>query len=328
MKDALLNLGTDFLSAIVFLTLYLVTGSVVLATCVAIAGAVAQAIYSRIKGKPPGFMAYASLTLTLVLAGTTLLTNDPRFVLAKPSIAHFAIGAIMLRRGWMLRYVPPIVIDTIPEYVTVAGYAWAALMFALGAGTIAVASTGNMKLWTIYVTVVLAGAKLTAFAIQYVTFRILVTQRLLGPGNATFAVQLAAIRIPVTNGLRTATRRLGIGGEIGYTAPRPHLRNLGETEMAVDGNWNIVMSTPMGERNATLSLKNAGGTLTGTQAAEGNSTEIFDGTANGDDVAWKLSITNPMPLTLAFTGKVAGDSISGEMGIGPMGSFPFKGTRA
>ena len=30
----------------------------------------------------------------------------------------------------------------------------------------------------------------------------------------------------------------------------------------------------------------------------------------------------------AFTGKVAGDSMSGEMGIGPMGSFPFKGTRA
>jgi hypothetical protein len=35
-----------------------------------------------------------------------------------------------------------------------------------------------------------------------------------------------------------------------------------------------------------------------------------------------------MPLTLEFTGKVAGDSISGEMGIGPMGSFPFKGRRA
>ena len=87
--------------------------------------------------------------------------------------------------------------------------------------------------------------------------------------------------------------------------------------MAVDGNWNIVMSTPMGER-----------TLTGTQGADGNSAEIFDGTANGDAVAWKLSISNPMPLTLEFSGKVSGDSMSGEMGIGPMGSFPFTGTRA
>ena len=98
--------------------------------------------------------------------------------------------------------------------------------------------------------------------------------------------------------------------------------------MAVDGNWNLVMSTPMGDRNTTLPLKNSGGALTGTQTAEGISIDIFEGTTSGDDVAWKVSITNPMPLTLEFTGKVAGDSISGEMGIGPMGSFPFKGTRA
>src|SRR6195952_1294505 len=98
--------------------------------------------------------------------------------------------------------------------------------------------------------------------------------------------------------------------------------------MSADGNWNITMTTPMGERNAVLVLKSAGNTLTGTQSADGNSGEIFDGTVSGDDVAWKLDITNPMPLTLAFTGKVAGDAISGEMGIGPMGSYPFTGTRA
>ena len=98
--------------------------------------------------------------------------------------------------------------------------------------------------------------------------------------------------------------------------------------MSVDGNWNITMSTPMGERKATLALKASGTTLTGTQGADGNSTAIFDGTASGDDVAWKVSITNPMPLTLDFTGKVSGDTISGDMGIGPMGSFPFKATRA
>jgi len=98
--------------------------------------------------------------------------------------------------------------------------------------------------------------------------------------------------------------------------------------MAVDGNWNLTMTTPMGDRNATLSLKSSGSTLTGTQGADGDSADIFDGTVNGDDVAWKVSITSPMPLTLEFTGKVSGDSISGEMGIGPMGSFPFTGARA
>jgi hypothetical protein len=98
--------------------------------------------------------------------------------------------------------------------------------------------------------------------------------------------------------------------------------------MAADGTWNLVMTTPMGERNATLSLKSSGATLTGTQGADGNSAEIFDGTVNGDDLAWKVSITNPMPLTLEFTGKIVADAISGEMGIGVMGNFPFTGKRA
>jgi intracellular septation protein len=139
---------------------------------------VAQVVYARVKGQPLSFMTYASLALVIVLGSATLLTNDPRFVLAKPSIAHFAIGAIMLKRGWMLRYMPPIVVETIPNYITLAGYAWAALMFALGLGVIAVASTGDVKLWAIYVSVVAVGAKIAAFAVQYVAFRILVTNRI------------------------------------------------------------------------------------------------------------------------------------------------------
>lgn len=178
MKDVFLRLGTDFLSAIVFLVIYLVTGSIIMGAAVAIAGAVAQLIYARIKGEPLNFMTCASLGLVIVLGGTSILTNDPRFVLAKPSIAHFAVGFIMLKRGWMARYMPPLVSETIPEYVTVAGYAWAALMFVLGAGTIAVALTGDLRLWTIYVSVVLVAAKVLAFAIQYVTFRVIVTSRI------------------------------------------------------------------------------------------------------------------------------------------------------
>src|SRR6202045_673149 len=178
MKDVFARLGTDFLSTIVFLALYLITGNVVLATCVAIAGALAQVISARAKRQPLSFMTYASLALVIVLGSATLLTSDPRFVLAKPGIAHFAIGAIMLKRGWMLRYMPPIVTETIPEYVTIAGYARAALMFALGLGTIAVAATGDMKLWAIYVSVVAIGAKVAAFPVQYVAFRMLVTNRI------------------------------------------------------------------------------------------------------------------------------------------------------
>jgi len=184
MKDVFARLGADFFSTIVFLAIYLITDNVLLATSVAIAGAIGQVIYARIKGKELGYMTWASLALVIVLGSATLLTHDPRFVLAKPAIGHFAIGAIMLKRGWMLRYMPAIVTETIPEYVTFAGFAWAALMFMLGAGTVGVAMTGDMKLWTFYVTVVLIGAKIAAFAVQYVAFRLLVGGRIRAAARA------------------------------------------------------------------------------------------------------------------------------------------------
>ena len=178
MQNVFARLATDFFSTIVFLAIYLATDNIVLATGVAIAGAIGQVIYSRISGRELGYMTWASLGLVIVLGSATILTNDPRFVLAKPAIGHFAIGAIMLKRGWMLRYMPPIVAETIPEYVTMAGFAWSALMFALGAGTVAIAATGDIRLWAFYVSVVAIGAKVLAFAIQYVAFRLLVSARL------------------------------------------------------------------------------------------------------------------------------------------------------
>jgi intracellular septation protein A len=178
MNNVFAKLASDFLSSIVFLAVYLLSGNVLLATGVAIASSIAQVAYAHIKGERLSFMTYASLALVIVLGSATLLTSDPRFVLAKPAIAHFAIGTVMLKRGWMLRYMPQIVADTIPEYVTFAGYSWAALMFVLGCGTIAVAASGDVKLWAFYVSFVLLGAKLTAFAVQYVAFRILVTGRI------------------------------------------------------------------------------------------------------------------------------------------------------
>jgi Intracellular septation protein A len=44
----------------------------------------------------------------VVLGGATMLTQSPRFIMVKPTIVHFAVAAVMLRRGWMLRYLPEI----------------------------------------------------------------------------------------------------------------------------------------------------------------------------------------------------------------------------
>jgi hypothetical protein len=98
--------------------------------------------------------------------------------------------------------------------------------------------------------------------------------------------------------------------------------------MSADGTWNLTMQTPMGERRSTLTLSTAGGTLTGSQEAEGNTTDISEGSVNGNDVSWKVAITNPMPLTLTFSGSVNGNTLNGTADTGMFGSFPFEGTRA
>ena len=84
----------------------------------------------------------------------------------------------------------------------------------------------------------------------------------------------------------------------------------------------------MGERQATLSAKTDGDVLKGSQMAEGNSAQIFDGTVNGNAIAWKVSITDPMPMTLEFNGTIDGDKLSGSVTLGAFGSSSFSGTRA
>jgi hypothetical protein len=97
--------------------------------------------------------------------------------------------------------------------------------------------------------------------------------------------------------------------------------------MVVDGTWNLTMETPMGERTSTLVVKAAGGKLEGTQSAEGQTADIVDGTVDGNNVGWRVSITQPMPLTLEFSGAVDGDAMSGTVQLGMFGSSPFRATR-
>ena len=73
--------------------------------------------------------------------------------------------------------------------------------------------------------------------------------------------------------------------------------------MSADGTWNLTMQTPMGVRTSKLTLSTSGGALTGTQEAEGNTTDIADGTVNGN-------------------------TLNGTADTGMFGSFPFEGTRA
>jgi intracellular septation protein A len=100
-------------------------------------------------------------------------------------VIHWAIGAVMLRHGWMTRYLPPIARDNIPETVLViAGYAWAVLMFVLGALNLVVALTMSIQAWAWFITVGAVGAKVVAFLAQYWIFRAIIRRKLVAQAAA------------------------------------------------------------------------------------------------------------------------------------------------
>jgi intracellular septation protein len=187
MRTALQQLASDFLSAIVFLAIYLATDNVTLATSVAITAGIAQFAFMKLTGRPIEAMQWLALGLVLVLGAATLITQDSRFIMVKPTLIHWAIGGVMLRHGWMTRYLPPVARENLPQSVMVtAGYGWAALMFVLGAINLIVATTMSFQAWAWFITVGAVGAKVVAFLVQYWVFRSIIRRRL---GEAAAAAQ-------------------------------------------------------------------------------------------------------------------------------------------
>jgi intracellular septation protein A len=179
MKQALFHLFSDLLSAILFFLVYLVTGNIIAAAAVGIAVGIAQLAGMKLAGRKIEPMQWMILGLVLVLGTATILTQSPRFMMVKPSIAHFAVAAVMLRRGWMIRYLPEIVTQNLPESVPIAaGYAWAALLAAIGIANLGFAAYGDIALWAWFISVGAIGAKVAAFALQYIVFRLMVRRRL------------------------------------------------------------------------------------------------------------------------------------------------------
>jgi intracellular septation protein len=179
VKQALRQLLSDFLSAILFLAVYALSGDLFAAAAIAVAAGLAQLAGIWLTGRRVEPMQWMSLGLVVVLGGATMLTQSPRFIMAKPTIVHLAVAAVMLRRGWMIRYLPEIVVQNVPEpAIVTAGYAWAALLAAIGLVNLIIALHFDFATWAWFISVGAVGAKLVAFALQYGVFRTIIRQRI------------------------------------------------------------------------------------------------------------------------------------------------------
>jgi intracellular septation protein A len=146
---------------------------------VAVAAGLAQLACLKLTRRRIEPMQWMSLRLVVVLGGATMLTQNPSFIMIKPTVIHFAVATVMMRPGWMLRYLPEIVLRNVPEpTIVAAGYAWAALLAALGLANLFIALRLDFATWAWFISVGSVGAKLAAFAVQYGIFRAIVRQRL------------------------------------------------------------------------------------------------------------------------------------------------------
>ena len=97
--------------------------------------------------------------------------------------------------------------------------------------------------------------------------------------------------------------------------------------MSADGSWNCTINSPMGAQQATMTLKTDGSSLSGKMEGAQGTQEFDGGTADGDNLTWKIEMTSPMPMTLEVSAAVDGDTIGGNVILGAFGDATFTGTR-
>jgi|SRR5450432_290921 intracellular septation protein len=166
----------DLASTIFFLALYLLTNNLYLSVAIGMALGLAQIGWQLFHRKPVEALQWLSLVLILASGTATLVTHDARFIMLKPSAIYALVGVVMLKRGWMNRYLPPRAAGVV-DVATTFGYVWAGLMFFSAALNIALALSLDAKTWAAAMSAWGIASKIGLFLIQYATMNVVGRRR-------------------------------------------------------------------------------------------------------------------------------------------------------
>ncbi|RXH23765.1 intracellular septation protein [Bradyrhizobium nanningense] len=167
----------DMAATLFFLMLYLLTHNVTLSVVLGMVLGLAQIGWQFARRKPIDTMQWMSLFLVLGAGTVTLITADPRFVMIKPSVIYIVAGIVMLKRGWMNRYLPPIAIELVPDVAIIVGYAWSGLMFFSAALNVIVALNFDVATWSAAMSIYGIVSKAAMFLIGYAVMRTVAVAR-------------------------------------------------------------------------------------------------------------------------------------------------------
>ncbi|MCK1385321.1 septation protein IspZ [Bradyrhizobium sp. 21] len=161
----------DMAATLFFLVLYLLTHNVTLSVVLGMMLGLAQIGWQFARRKPVDTMQWMSLFLVLGAGTVTLITDDPRFMMTKPSVIYVIVGVVMLKRGWLNRYLPPIAVELVPDVAVIVGYAWSGLMFFSAALNLIVALNFDVGTWSATMSIYGIVSKAAMFLISYTVIR-------------------------------------------------------------------------------------------------------------------------------------------------------------
>jgi intracellular septation protein len=165
-------------STLLFFVVFLVSRNIRLSVILGVMLGVAQIGVQFARRKPIETMEWMSLFLVLGAGTATLLTNDPRFVMLKPSLIYLVVGVVMLKPGWMNRYLSSNTIAVVSDIAIIFGFIWAALMFVSAVLNIVIALNFSVFAWSAFMSVYAILSKATLLLIQYVVMRQISIRRL------------------------------------------------------------------------------------------------------------------------------------------------------
>ena len=167
----------DFAGTLLFLAVFALTHDMAWAVAAGVALGVAQVGWRLARKRGVDALQWVSLGLVVTASFASFMTNDPRFVMLKPSAIYLIIGGVMLKRNWMARYMPPVARERIPDLVILFGYVWAGLMFASAALNVVLAFTLTPGQWALAMAVWGPCSKLALFLVQFPVMKLIGRRR-------------------------------------------------------------------------------------------------------------------------------------------------------